>query len=98
MSLCLPSFLTTSRTPVYGLIFLFRYGESNTAEEGGQCPKHVWFANQISDNSCATVALLNMCNNLPRVHLGPELRKFKSETMDLSPVTRGIHVSEFAHV
>jgi hypothetical protein len=36
--------------PVYGLIFLFKYrdNDADEDEDAPKCPKHVWFANQVS--------------------------------------------------
>jgi ubiquitin carboxyl-terminal hydrolase L5 len=92
------SFLTYIRKPVYGLIFLFRYREDDSGEKQEICPSHVWFANQIANNSCATAALLNMVCNIPSIELGPEIASFKAETQSLTPAQRGERVSYFEHV
>ena len=37
----------TSRRPVYGLIFLFKWKDDDAIKQGGKCPDSVWFANQV---------------------------------------------------
>ncbi|WOO79201.1 Ubiquitin carboxyl-terminal hydrolase isozyme L5 [Vanrija pseudolonga] len=84
------STLATLR-PIHALIFLFKWvggagaGESVGVEidplEGG-----VWFANQVINNSCATVAALNAVMNIPSqvsphagesIDIGPELANLR---------------------
>ncbi|RCI11110.1 hypothetical protein L249_7518 [Ophiocordyceps polyrhachis-furcata BCC 54312] len=75
--------------PVYGLVFLFQYAPQLADEEdddSGEAP--VWFANQTTNNSCASVALLNIVMNA-NVELGQRLQSFKESTMDLSTPMRG---------
>ncbi|KAL2024771.1 hypothetical protein VTK56DRAFT_5592 [Thermocarpiscus australiensis] len=80
--------LATLPEPVYGLVFLYEYVEedSPTVTETSQ---DVWFANQTAHNACATIALLNIIMNAEGMLLGEKLRKFKQESMDLSPPLRG---------
>lgn len=74
--------------PVYGLVFLYEYfAEDN--EETGEDDRDVWFANQTTQNACATIALLNIIMNAKGLHLGERLEKFKKESQDLSPPLRG---------
>lgn len=47
--------------------------------------KDVWFANQLIDDACASLAILNVLLNCPGVELGEDLNTFKLETTDLSP-------------
>ena len=46
-------------TPVHGLIFLFQYQDidAEEAEDIPRCPKHVWFANQVSPSRAFSVCL-----------------------------------------
>lgn len=62
MLACLPR-------PVYGLIFLFRWREEDVDKQEASCPEGIWFANQTTSNACATVALLNIVNNVPELNL-----------------------------
>jgi ubiquitin carboxyl-terminal hydrolase L5 len=81
--------------PVYGLIFLFQYGEEDAGDQDETCPSHVWFANQVTNNSCATVALLNMVNNLRDVDIGETLQTFRVHTQLFSPALRGEQAANF---
>ena len=75
--------------PVHALIFLFRYRETdqNTLEK--TCPKNVWYAEQVPEYACGTVALMNIVNNIPGLQMGKELSGFKDCTQSLSPYRRG---------
>jgi hypothetical protein len=74
------------RRPVYGLIFLFQWKkEPNEEEVEMSCPENLWFANQVIDNSCASLALLNIILNVPDLEIGEHLTQFKQFTMDFSP-------------
>jgi len=85
--------------PVHALIFLFRYHESDEKQqEGGSCPKQVWFANQTPEFACATFALLNIVNNIPGLELGRELRNFREFTQDMDPLSRGDAIDSFDFV
>ncbi|KAF2835952.1 cysteine proteinase [Patellaria atrata CBS 101060] len=85
--------------PVYGLIFLFKYRELNDPDEqDDECPKHVWFANQIGVNSCASVALINIACNIPGVDLGPAIQSYKEFTQEMDPFMRGYQLANFEFV
>lgn len=85
--------------PVHALIFLFRYRETEKSDnEIGTCPKHVWFANQTPDFACATFALLNIVNNIPGLHLGKQLSRFKEFTQNMDPLSRGDAIDTFDFV
>jgi len=98
-----PEFLEILPKPVYGLIFLFRYLEEDEDEDEDEdlpddCPEHVWFANQVAGNSCGSVALLNIINNIPNLKLGQQLQVFKTHTQSLRPAERGVEVADFEFV
>ncbi|KAK5172973.1 uncharacterized protein LTR77_003095 [Saxophila tyrrhenica] len=86
--------------PVHALIFLFRYRDvdETESEKGTECPEHVWFANQIPDFACASVALLNIVNNIKGLRMGRELRDFKDFTKDMDPLSRGDAIDSFEFV
>ena len=48
----------------------------------------IWFANQLVDDACASLAILNVLFNCPGVELGDELEAFKVETAEMSPKVR----------
>ncbi|KAI4169674.1 MAG: hypothetical protein LQ346_008943 [Caloplaca aetnensis] len=84
--------------PVYGLIFLFRWREEDIDKQEASCPKGIWFANQTINNACASVALLNIVNNIPELDLGEHLQQFKTFTADFTPALRGDAIANFGFV
>jgi hypothetical protein len=50
---------------------------------------------QTSGNSCASVALLNIVNNIPTAELGLNLAQFKEFTRDFPPALRGNQIDNF---
>ena len=61
-------------------------------------PDGLWFANQTSSFSCASVALLNIINNCPAVNLGSHLSVFREQTQKLSSKDKGRELDRFDHV
>ncbi|ODM18330.1 hypothetical protein SI65_06201 [Aspergillus cristatus] len=84
--------------PVYGLIFLFRWREDDPEKQEPSCPEGIWFANQTASNACASVALLNIVNNIEGIELGENLQQFKDFTMSFTPALRGDAVNNFEFV
>ncbi|KAF3344630.1 hypothetical protein VD0002_g8118 [Verticillium dahliae] len=84
--------------PVYGLIFLYQYfaQDCEVDDEQGQ-DDAIWFANQTTDNACATVAMMNIVMNSD-VELGPELQAFRDSTKDMCFALRGHALSQNAHI
>ncbi|KAH6891010.1 hypothetical protein B0T10DRAFT_458417 [Thelonectria olida] len=79
--------------PVFGLIFLFQYVPSHDDVEEDEDATDVWFANQTTDNACATVAMLNIIMNADGIHVGQNLSEFKESTKHLSTALRGHQLS-----
>ncbi|CRG83265.1 ubiquitin carboxyl-terminal hydrolase L5 [Talaromyces islandicus] len=90
--------LSQNHKPVYGLIFLFHWREDNPVNQEASCPDGLWFANQTTSNACASVALLNIINNVEGIHLGEHLANFKDFTMPFTPALRGDAVANFEFV
>ncbi|KAJ5937463.1 hypothetical protein N7454_004763 [Penicillium verhagenii] len=84
--------------PIYGLIFLFRWQEDDTDQQEPSCPDGLWFANQTASNACASVALLNIVNNIPDIDLGENLQHFKEFTKTFTPALRGDAINNFEFV
>ncbi|OJK00616.1 hypothetical protein ASPACDRAFT_1867590 [Aspergillus aculeatus ATCC 16872] len=84
--------------PVYGLIFLSRWREDDPDKQEASCPEGLWFANQTASNACATVALLNIVNNVGDIDLGENLQHFKEFTMSFTPALRGDAVSNYGFI
>ena len=88
--------LETSKEPVYGLIFLFKY-----MKNAGYTPNvlqywdnDLFFAKQIIENACATQAILGvLLNNSDKIDIGPTLKDLKSFTAEMDPNTRGLALS-----
>ena len=83
---------------VCGLILLARWTPPERLGDNVDAPKDLWFANQVSSYSCASVAIMNIVNNRPDLDLGPELNFFRERTMELSPKARGIALDCFDFV
>ncbi|KAI0727667.1 cysteine proteinase [Fomitopsis betulina] len=66
---------------------------ANASELEDEDAESVWFANQLSDDACASHALLNVLLNCPHVDLGEELREMQAVTAEMPPVMRGLAVS-----
>lgn len=94
-----PADLATLPQPVHALIFLFRYRSQDEADTAtGSRQDHIWFANQTMDSGCASVAMLNVVNNIPGLKMGKELRDFKTFTQDMTPMRRGDAIDNFDFV
>ncbi|KAI4174823.1 MAG: hypothetical protein LQ343_002061 [Gyalolechia ehrenbergii] len=93
-----PEMLSFLHRPIYGLIFLFRWREEDADKQEPSCPEGIWFANQTVNNACASVALLNIVNNVPDLDLGDHLEQFKHFTADFTPALRGDAIGNFEFV
>ncbi|KAH9840782.1 cysteine proteinase [Rhodofomes roseus] len=86
----------TDHLDPHGLIFCYMCTDSeetNTSALEGEDAEKVWFANQLSNDACASHALLNVLLNCPHVDLGGELQELQAVTAEISPVMRGLAVS-----
>ncbi|KAF2198988.1 cysteine proteinase [Delitschia confertaspora ATCC 74209] len=87
--------------PIYGLVLLFQYRLLDIEKDDRECPENVWFANQMpNQNSCASLAMLNVLMNTRGVELGENLQQFKEFTSSLSftPYLRGQEIANFEFV
>ncbi|KXN89535.1 Ubiquitin carboxyl-terminal hydrolase isozyme L5 [Leucoagaricus sp. SymC.cos] len=78
-----------------GLIFCFTWHKDahRPTDFSDPASERVWFANQLSDDACATHAILNVLFNCPELDIGNELRDFREETREFSPVIRGLAIT-----
>jgi ubiquitin carboxyl-terminal hydrolase L5 len=82
---------------VRALIFLFKWlpGAGEPESTGGAYDARFpgFFANQVVQNACATLAVLNALGNIPDLIAGSELRELFSFTAGMDPQTRGLAVT-----
>ncbi|KAF9005227.1 hypothetical protein BDQ17DRAFT_1304531 [Cyathus striatus] len=85
----------TDHLKPHGLIFCFMWHKDThrPADFQDAAAERVWFANQLSDDACATHAILNVLLNCPHIDIGEELRVFKADTEQMSPVMRGLAIT-----
>ncbi|KAJ3986931.1 ubiquitin C-terminal hydrolase [Lentinula detonsa] len=88
----------TDHLQPHGLIFCFHWRKDVHRPGEFENPEQVWFANQLSDDACATHAILNVLLNCPTVNLGHELQQFRNETKEMSPVMKGLAVTNSTHI
>ncbi|KAJ4365897.1 hypothetical protein N0V83_008519 [Neocucurbitaria cava] len=94
-----PEILEMLPQPIYGLILLFNYRQFGNSDQADECPANVWFANQLpAQNSCATLAMINILMNSDTVGIGEHLTQFKEFTSDFTPFQRGEALASFDFV
>ncbi|KAI0769627.1 ubiquitin-specific protease [Trametes elegans] len=83
--------------PLHALIFLFKWvaGSSNEPSSGGQYDPEFpgFFAHQVVNNACATLAVLNAIGNIPGLEKGPQLAELLSFTAGMDPQTSGMAIT-----
>lgn len=90
-------------SPVYGLIFLFKWQSPTGGQEKQKDIKpadpivdhsNVFFAQQIIHNACATQAILSiLLNRAEDIDIGTTLTNFRSFALDFPPEMRGLALS-----
>ncbi|KAJ4481474.1 hypothetical protein C8J55DRAFT_560036 [Lentinula edodes] len=88
----------TDHLQPHGLVFCFHWRKDVHRPAEFENPEQVWFANQLSDDACATHAILNVLLNCPTVDLGHTLQRFRDETKEMSPVMKGLAVTNSTHI
>jgi ubiquitin carboxyl-terminal hydrolase L5 len=75
------------RSPIYGVIFLFKYlstsSRSSEPADGKfdfDASENIFFAQQTIQNACGTQALLSVLLNLEDVDVGVGLKEFRDFT------------------
>lgn len=91
--------METLQPPIYGLVFCFQYQDSDYSQENTECPKELWFSNQLpATNACLSIALLNILLNANKIDLGRSLSYFKEDTTDLSSMERAHCLNEHEQI
>ena len=78
----------------YGLIFCYLCSDGvDTAKDldpsedfDDPDARSIWFANQLSDDACASQAILNVLLNCKNIRLGAPLKEFAADTEGMSPI------------
>ncbi|KAJ7128952.1 ubiquitin carboxyl-terminal hydrolase [Mycena crocata] len=84
--------------PLHALIFLFKWiptsGDASTSQ-GGEHDRDFpgFFAHQVVNNACATLAVLNGLGNIPSLTTGPQLADLINFTTGMDPQTRGMVIT-----
>ncbi|KAF9476363.1 hypothetical protein BDN70DRAFT_839385 [Pholiota conissans] len=85
--------------PLYALIFLFKWiptsSDPTAPQRAGQDDPDFpgFFAHQVVNNACATLAVLNALGNIPSLHGGPQLTELLQFTQGMDPQTRGLVIT-----
>ncbi|KAI0329220.1 ubiquitin-specific protease [Cubamyces sp. BRFM 1775] len=83
--------------PLHALIFLFKWvgGESSEPSSGGQYDPEFpgFFAHQVVNNACATLAVMNAIGNIHGLKMGPQLAELLSFTAGMDPQTSGMAIT-----
>ncbi|KAJ1561689.1 ubiquitin carboxyl-terminal hydrolase, partial [Nowakowskiella sp. JEL0078] len=80
-------------SPVYGLVFLFKYEGSTQNTHIDYSNPNIFFARQVIQNSCATQAILSILLNNSNIDIGEKLKEFRSFCGDFDPETKGWAIS-----
>ncbi|KAJ7782833.1 ubiquitin carboxyl-terminal hydrolase [Mycena metata] len=85
--------------PLHALIFLFKWipsaGGTSSTTLGGEYDRTFpgFFAHQVVNNACATLAVMNALGNIPSLTAGPQLTELNSFTTGMDPQTRGMVIT-----
>mmetsp|Transcript_10082 Transcript_10082/g.13212 ORF Transcript_10082/g.13212 Transcript_10082/m.13212 type:complete len:355 (-) Transcript_10082:119-1183(-) len=86
-------------SPVYGLIFLFKWKQEKDDREYITSPdEDLFFASQVIHNACATQAILSILLNCPDIDVGEDLNMFRSFTKSFSSQLKGEAIGDCASV
>ncbi|TFK44491.1 ubiquitin carboxyl-terminal hydrolase [Crucibulum laeve] len=84
--------------PLHALIFLFKWiptTSSSSTSSGGDYDSEFpgFFAHQVVNNACATLAVMNAIGNIPSLPTGPQLGDLLSFSNGMDPQTRGLVIT-----
>jgi len=81
--------------PLHAFIFLFKWVGSSAEPTAGQYDHDFpgFFAHQVVNNACATLAVMNAIGNIPALPMGSQLSDLISFTTGMDPQTRGMAIT-----
>ena len=81
--------------PIHAFIFLFKWTPTQSESMAGQYDPEFpgFFAHQVVNNACATLAVLNAIGNIPDLKMGTELTDLVAFTSGMDPQTRGMAIT-----
>ncbi|TDL16672.1 hypothetical protein BD410DRAFT_901862 [Rickenella mellea] len=84
--------------PIHAFIFLFKWVSSTSDERGGASGTYDdafpgFFAHQVVNNACATLAVLNALLNIPSLTMGPQLQDLQAFTNGMDAQMRGLAIT-----
>lgn len=88
-----------SLQPIHALIFLFKWvpgtSDGTTVSSGGIYDSNFpgFFAHQVVNNACATLAVMNAIGNIPSLPSGPQLTDLINFTNGMDAQTRGLVIT-----
>lgn len=81
--------------PLHAFIFLFKWVGSSSEPISGQYDSEFpgFFAHQVVNNACATLAVMNAIGNIPGLPMGQQLTDLIDFTAGMDPQTRGMAIT-----
>ncbi|KAI0693013.1 hypothetical protein BC835DRAFT_1406877 [Cytidiella melzeri] len=81
--------------PIHAFIFLFQWVSSHRENVSGEYDHEFpgFFAHQVVNNACATLAVMNAVGNIPDLPMAPELTDLINFSTGMDPQSRGMVVT-----
>ena len=81
--------------PIHAFIFLFKWVQTQPETMAGQYDRDFpgFFAHQVVNNACATLAVMNAIANIPGLHMGAQLSELFAFTQGMDPQTSGMAIT-----
>jgi len=87
--------LLADMQPIHAFIFLFKWVPSPAEPTSGEYDPDFpgFFAHQVVNNACATLAVMNAIGNIPGLPMGAQLSDLINFTVGMDPQTRGMAIT-----
>ena len=81
--------------PIHAFIFLFKWVQTQPESMAGQYDRDFpgFFAHQVVNNACATLAVMNALGNIPGLKMSSDLTDLIAFTTGMDPQTRGLVIT-----